>query len=265
MIKILYVGDAGVLAGPIFFASPFIMEIKGLSVNVFGEPLIKAFEKDNEIKVTHMSSWDAYANFPKTLEEMKQYDIIILSDVEAETLFFYPEFYTPSEYGKKTITKPNRLKAIKQFVESGGSLIMAGSWFTFAGRHGQSGWRKTPVADVLPVEILPEDDRVETPEGAVIEVLKPDHPIMKGIPWDTCPPFLGYNKVILKDGAELLATIKSVDTKEPDPLIAVWEYGKGRVMAFTSDPCPHWGMNFMTWDYYSKFWIQAAKWLVKKI
>ena len=43
------------------------------------------------------------------------------------------------------------------------------------------------------------------------------------------------------------------------------ENGKRRVMTFTSDPCPHWGMNFMAWEYYPKFWIQAIKWLARKI
>ncbi len=258
-IKVLYVGDSGVLVGPIFVGSPFLMEIKNLDVRVWGEPLIKALESDLEIKVTHMSTWEAYRRFPRSLDELSKYDVVILSDVEAEVLYFFPEFYTPSEYGKK-LTFPNRLKIIKEFVEKGGSLIMAGSWVTFAGRYGHSGWKGTPVEEVLPVNILNEDDRVETPEGAYVKVIKPDHPIMKDIPWDKCPPFFGYNKTILKESAELLATIGEAE----DPFIAVREYGKGKTMAFTSDPCPHWGINFLRWEYYPKFWIQTVKWLTEK-
>jgi len=259
MINVLYVGDAGALAGPYFFASPFIVDLKGFDVKVWAQRLIDALKQDEETDVKHMSPWEAYREFPRTVDALSQYDVVVLSDVDAETLFFYPEFYTPSEY-EKFIVRPNRLKVIKEYVENGGALLMAGSWFTFSGRYGHSGWRNTPVAEVLPVEILPEDDRVERPEGTKVKVVDPEHPVMAGIPWDQCPPFLGYNKTKLKKNAKLLATIG-----DEDPFIAVWDFEKGRAMAFTSDPCPHWGINFVNWDYYPKFWLQAMKWLAKKI
>jgi len=260
LIRVLYVGDAGALAGPFFFASPFIVDLKGFSVHVWAQPLIDALKKSPEIDVKHMAPWDAFRSFPKTVKEMSNYDVIIISDVEAETILFYPEFYTPSEY-EKFIVRPNRTKVIKEYVENGGALVMAGSWFTFSGRHGFGGWGKTAVADILPVEILPGDDRVEAPEGVVVKAVNPEHPVMAGIPWDQCPPFLGYNKTRVKKEAHLLATIGD----EEDPFIAVWDYEKGRVMAFTSDPCPHWGINFVKWEHYSKFWLQAVMWLSKKV
>lgn len=170
-----------------------------------------------------------------------------------------------AKYGKMTITRPKRLKVIKQFVEEGDELIMAGSWFTFAGGHGQSGWRKSPVADVLSVEILSVNERVETPEGAEIKVLKTGHFVIRDVSWEECFPYLGYNKVIFKDGTDLLTTIKPVDAEEADPLITVWEYGKEQVITFTSDYCSYGGMSFMTWKYYPQFWSQTVKCLNKMI
>ncbi len=258
-MKVLYVGDAGVLVGPLFLGSPFLMELKGLDVKIWGQPLIDALQSDPEIKVIHMPAWTAYRDFPRTPKDLSEYAVIILSDVEAESLYFYPEFYTPSEW-TKSLAFPNRLKSIMEFVERGGGLVMAGSWATFSGRHGHSGWKGTPVEEVLPVSILEGDDRVETPEGAKIRATDNNHPVMSGIPWETAPKFLGYNKTILKSNSTLLATVG----EEDDPLIAVKEHGKGRTMAFTSDPCPHWGINFLKWEHYGRFWLQAIKWLARE-
>ena len=70
----------------------------------------------------------------------------------------------------------------------------------------------------------------EAPDGAFVKVVDASHPVVRGIPWETCPPFLGYNKLKPKPGAQVLATIG-----EGDPFIVVWERG-GRAMAFASDP-----------------------------
>ncbi|MGC9385096.1 MAG: glutamine amidotransferase [Kosmotogaceae bacterium] len=30
-----------------------------------------------------------------------------------------------------------------------------------------------------------------------------------------------------------------------------------------SDLAPHWGIDFVKWEYYGKFWHQAIKWLTE--
>ncbi|RLE95672.1 MAG: hypothetical protein DRJ96_08120, partial [Thermoprotei archaeon] len=136
---------------------------------------------------------------------------------------------------------------------------------TFQGRLGRGLWHGTPVEEALPVEFQEFDDRVETPEGAYLRVVDPEHPLMRGIPWEACPPLLGYNRAKLKPGAKLLATISRAGRAEEDPLIAVWDYGSGRSMAFASDITPHWGTNFIGWDYYKPFWVRAIKWLAGEL
>jgi len=256
--RVLYVGDSGTMVLT-YVGSPFWIEQKNYDVRNFALPLLDALEKDPEIKVTYMPTWEAYARFPKSLEELKEYDVIILSDVEYEALIYYPEFYTPSKYGEH-ITLPNRVKNIREFVREGGGLAMLGGWQSFAGKYGHALWQNTPVEEALPVNMLDRDDRIETPEGAQVKAVDEEHPIMKNIDWSTVPPLLGYNKVLLKEGARLLATVG-----EGDVLIAVQEFGKGRSFVFTSDPAPHWGINFMKWKYYGVFWRQAIKWLAKEL
>ena len=84
--------------------------------------------------------------------------------------------------------------------------------------------------------------------------------MMKGIPWDDCPCFLGYNRIIAKKGAKVLARTKGSN----DPFIVTWKYGKGSAIAFASDISPHWAVAFQKWDYYGQFFIQTVKWMAGK-
>ena len=42
---------------------------------------------------------------------------------------------------------------------------MVGGYYSFQGINGGARYHGTPVEEVLPVEILPYDDRIEVPEG----------------------------------------------------------------------------------------------------
>ena len=251
LIRVLYVGDIEVF---VLFLLPGTEVVPLVERVNDGSRHLKQALKDPEIEIKYVSPQAAPSDFPRTSEELAEYDVVILSDVGHDTLMLYPgeELY---QIGR------NRLKELRSFVEKGGGLAFCGGWLSYQGHFGHGRWYGTPVADMLPVEILPvPDDRVEAPEGAVSSIENPEHPILEGIPWGTCPVFLGYNKVgRLRQGATLLARIND------DPLIAVWEYKKGRVMAFTSDPAPHWGSSFAKWEHYPRFWIRTVKWLAREI
>ena len=252
-MKVLYVGDC---------STRMEFEIKGAevlaSVDRFVDAsgfLRRALNTDSNIEVKHMCPHIAYGDFPETLEELEGYDVLILSDVGYETIVLYPTI----QRKLKVPMGPNRVKNIKAFVENGGGLLYCGGYFAFQGRFGRARWWGTPVAEVLPVEILPiHSDTWETPEGVKPKILNPDHELLKGIPTDW-PIFMGYNKVgDVKKGANLLATI------EDNPFIAEWTYKKGRVFVFTSDPAPHWGGAFYNWDpHYTTFWVRVINWLAR--
>ncbi|MGQ9616921.1 MAG: glutamine amidotransferase [Spirochaetota bacterium] len=253
MIKVLYVGDAAGVLGPRFIASPFNLENKGFSIHIWCQPVLDALRADGEIEVTHMTNWDAYRDFPKTPEEFRKYNVVFLSDVESEVLLLYPE-WTKAPMG------PNRLRSLRDYVANGGALCMIGGWSSFSGRFGTAAYQNTPVEEALPVNCIPAgDDRVETPEGTWVEVLDTGHPVTGGIPWDKCPCFLGYNRIIAKEGATVLARTK----EKGDPFIVVWEFKKGRSMAFASDVSPHWAVAFQKWEYYGQFFRQMVRWLAR--
>lgn len=69
---------------------------------------------------------------------------------------------------------------------------------------------------------------------------------------------LGYNQVKPRAGANVIAQWQGTT----DPLLATMTIGKGRSVAYTSNPAPHWGCNFVFWENYNKFWLNVADWLV---
>ncbi len=68
-----------------------------------------------------------------------------------------------------------------------------------------------------------------------------EHPVLKGIPWKDCPVFEGFNRIQPKPGAKVLATIG--EGEDENPLVVVWEFGKGRAMAFSTDCSPALGAS----------------------
>ena len=257
-MKVLYAGDSASVLGPIYIASPFNIEVKGFSANnIWGQPLIDSLNKGG-IDVHHMTADVAISSFPRTVEGLSEYDAVILSDIECEVLALYP-FWVPGT----EVPRTNRLKAIRDYTFNGGGLMMVGGWTSFSGRFGHGGYYDTAVEEALPVNCLKGlDDRLETPEGVHVHVKNAQHPIMRDIPWDQCPVFEGFNKILPKKGSEVLATIG--EGSDEYPLVVTWKYGKGRAMAFSTDCSPHWAAFFQPWEFYGQFWRQSVNWLAGK-
>ena len=252
-IRILYVGDSWLTAGTLGAFSSLTYDLRGASVENQAQRIIDHWRANPLFSVEYMTGWDALARFPETLDAIQQYDVIFLSDVESDALILYP-----MERSMRAPMGPNRLKLVREFVRRGGALAMIGGYATFTGRHNAGNYGGTPIEELLPVNCLDRnDDRIETPEGALAQIADADHPIMRGLDWSRAPIFNGYNRVTLKPGAQLLARIGEAE----DPLVVVGEYGQGRSLAFTSDIAPHWGAGFQDWSYCGQFLDQMVTWL----
>ncbi len=255
-MKVLYAGDSSTKIGPIHIASPFNLEMKGVSHHIWGQPLIDALEADG-IEVKHLTNEAAIVEFPRTVEELNEYDALIISDCECEVLSLFP-FWIPGTPPPRT----DRLRAIREYTRNGGGLLMIGGWSSFSGRYGTAAYPGTPVEEALPVNCVLGDDRVEVPGGVKIKSADNTHEIFNGIPWNECPEFLGFNKILPKEGSKVLATIG--DDEIESPLLVTWEFGSGKSAAFATDCSPHWSQYFQPWEYYAKFWVQVIRWLAKK-
>jgi uncharacterized membrane protein len=210
--------------------------------------------KDSPYDVTFMPSHEAQADFPQTIDALRAYDAVILSDIGANTLLLHPDTWIHS---KRT---PNRLRLLKAYVEAGGGLLMFGGYYSFQGINGGARYHKTPVEEVLPVTCLSVDDRVEVPEGFAPVICREGHPVVKGLGGDW-PMLLGFNEVVAKPGAEVVATVSS--DYGALPLLVTGTYGKGRSLVWTSDIGPHWlPPEFSAWSGFKALCSQAIGWAV---
>jgi Ca-activated chloride channel homolog len=50
-----------------------------------------------------------------------------------------------------------------------------------------------------------------------------------------------------------------------DPLLAHWQYGLGRAVAFTSDAKARWAHNWLEWAKYRQFWAQIGQWSLRRL
>ena len=83
---------------------------------------------------------------------------------------------------------------------------------------------------------------------------------VRGIGAGEYPPLQGYVCTTPKGRAET-----PLLTEKGDPLLAHWQYGLGRAVAFTSDAKPKWAQPWMTWEKYRQFWSQVAQWSLRRL
>ena len=251
-IKILFAGEA------IYMRTTIFKGWDSFEMGKYWEHggyFIKAME-ENDIDLTYIPTNKVGEEFPWTLKELKKYDVVALSDVGSNTILISEKTMA----GEKT---PNRLKLIEQYVEEGGGFLMWGGYLSFTGLAGKGFYKNTVIEKILPVDLLATDDRVEVPEGFVPKIRIKDHPILDSIPEKWEGWFLSYNRLIGKEGADIIATIEEYGG---DPYLAVWDYKKGRTLASAVD-CAHHGAapSFLNWKYTSRLYANMVKWLAKRI
>jgi uncharacterized membrane protein len=252
-IRVLLAGESWVSAATHlkgfdrFSAAEFQIGIAGLKQALGG----------SGVALTHLPAHLVPGEFPSTLEALAEYDVVVLSDIGSNSLLLHPDTFVR---GQRTA---NRLKLIADWVERGGGFLMVGGYLSFQGIDGTARYHRTAIERLLPVDMLPFDDRVEVPEGFTpVRSEVGHHPVLDGIAGDW-PYLLGYNETRAKPGATIL--LRTGDGADADPLLAVGTFGSGRTMAWTSDIGPHWLPEpFSNWDGYAKLWRQAFAWLARR-
>ncbi|HEY0548642.1 MAG TPA: glutamine amidotransferase, partial [Verrucomicrobiae bacterium] len=84
--------------------------------------------------------------------------------------------------------------------------------------------------------------------------------LVRGIGAEEYPTLHGYVSTQPKARAEV-----PLHTHKGDPLLAHWQYGLGRAVAFTSDAKPKWARMWMDWGKYRQFWVQTAQWSLRRV
>jgi uncharacterized membrane protein len=201
-----------------------------------------------EWEVEHLPNHLAPEAFPTTMADLDGFDVVILSDIGSNSLLLSPDTF------ERSLSAPNRLALLRDWVAAGGGLVMVGGYLTFQGIEGKGRYAGSAVEDALPVLISPFDDRVERPEGVAPTVSAHDHPLAAGLPRNW-PEILGYNRLTARPEAVTVATAGD------DPLLVGWDFGQGRSVAFASDCGPHWAPPaFVAWEGYPTLWQNIANW-----
>ena len=177
--------------------------------------------------------------FPSTMEQLSQYDVVMISEVGANTFYLHPQTFN------NTRRTPNRLALLWEYVKEGGALGMFGGYMSFQGIEGKGKWAGSEIEECLPVNFSYYDDRAEHPEGICLQIDQNAHPILQEFPTQS-PPLLGYNVAIAKPEAQVLIQYQG------DPMLCLMEYGKGCTFTWSSDCAPHWmPEEFCNWEYNS--------------
>jgi uncharacterized membrane protein len=80
---------------------------------------------------------------------------------------------------------------------------------------------------------------------------------MRGI--DSVPALNGY--IVAGDrGGLSQVTLRG---KEDDPILAQWQHGLGRVVAFMSDATTRWNSAWIGWDGFAPFWEAHLRWIMR--
>ncbi|HEY5911741.1 MAG TPA: VWA domain-containing protein [Verrucomicrobiae bacterium] len=84
--------------------------------------------------------------------------------------------------------------------------------------------------------------------------------VVRGIGANEYPSLLGYVATTPKPRAET-----PLYTDKGDPLLAHWQYGLGRAVAFTSDAKFKWARLWLNWEKYRQFWTQIGQWSLRRL
>ena len=115
-------------------------------------------------------------------------------------------------------------------------------------------------------QVFVEETQLATGETLQEKPFKPEIKktveAFKGIDFKTMPDLLGYVRTTSKNTSEVLLQTGREDQK--DPILARWQYGLGKSVAFTSDLKDRWAVNWLRWNAYGKFWSQLVRETMRK-
>lgn len=147
--------------------------------------------------------------------------------------------------------RPDYLESLRNFVESGGGFAIIGGPNLF----NEGGNGLSSIGDILPFRFVEKEFyRRDSPIGVKLSRAGAEHPMMRFFDdfrendsdllrfWQEMPPLDGINLTEAKRSSTVL--IESADGI-PWPILTVSEYGKGRVLALTTDYAWKWYMGMV--------------------
>jgi len=109
----------------------------------------------------------------------------------------------------------------------------------------------------LPRLLVKETQQVQ--RAAIVEqdftpIAVASSPATAGIDFRQAPQLRGYVATTPKPQATVLLA-----SSQLDPVLSEWQYGLGRVLAWTSDASNRWSSRWLEWPEFTSFWAQVVK------
>jgi hypothetical protein len=107
--------------------------------------------------------------------------------------------------------------------------------------------------------IFTEETMLATRSYIIEEAFNPkllrNSPILDGV--GSVPALYGYVGTSPKETAQTILV-----THKDDPLLAAWQYGLGKVAAFTSDATNRWAKDWVAWPGFALFWANMVRYTI---
>jgi hypothetical protein len=128
--------------------------------------------------------------------------------------------------------------------------------------YGGGAFHHTQDPRTLPDIFLGEIEEKPKEKTMVERLLTPipdrASPLLARLPAPRLPAIKGYVQTELKRGARRDAAVR--DEGRLRPLLASWTYGRGKVVAFTSDASGRWSAPWLRWRGFGRFWNGLVRW-----
>ena len=189
----------------------------------------------------------AYLALTETTAKLKH--VIVLSDGHSQ----------PGDwYGIVNSMRAERMTVSAVGIGSGADMKLLSNIANWGG--GREYFTQDPynIPQIFAKETVTASKSAIIDEPFIPQIIKLTQ-ILQGIDLELAPFLLGYISTQPKPTAEVFLV-----SDRGDPLLASWQYGLGKSVAFTSDAKARWAADWLEWAGFGKFWTQLVRDTMRK-
>ena len=189
----------------------------------------------------------AYFTLTQTVAKLKH--VIVLSDGQSQ----------PGDwYGIASSMRAEHITISTVGIGSGADMNLLGNLANWSG--GRDYFTQDPynVPQIFAKETVTASKSAIIDEPFIPQRIKPTQ-VLSGIDLELAPFLLGYVATQPRPTAEIFLV-----SDRGDPILASWQYGLGKSIAFTSDAKARWASDWLEWPGYGKFWAQLVRDTMRK-
>lgn len=189
----------------------------------------------------------AYSSLMETSARLKH--VIVLSDGHSQ----------PGDwYGIVSSMRAEQITVSTVGIGSGADMNLLSNIANWGGGRDYFTQDAYSIPQIFAKETVTASKSAIIDEPFIPQVIK-NTQVLQGIDLRLAPFLLGYVATQPKPTAEIFLV-----SDRGDPVLAGWQYGLGKSVAFTSDAKARWAADWLEWAGYGKFWTQLVRDTMRK-